>query len=358
MMTPRKRVLTVLDGGVPDRVPKMANFYPEHIPELDHRGAEGDHFGTEIRFVEFSAPTTQKNFLDYLSDLPDDVYVGSSTILRNYSDWGYFPHIEGHGRLSSATSSKALVASLVESPLPAFSTQQLGSLEQQVSEIHSRGLAAMGTPPHLGGELFETAWRLRGWMQFMVDLKINPEIAHTLLDQIMMMAVTTAMVLVRAGVDILGLDDDVGSPTHMLISPETWRVFLKPRLATIIDAARAINPQVKVFYHSDGYIEPIIPELIEIGVDVLHPVQPDVMDPVRLKRLFGDQLAFWGTVGTQVLWGEPNPTRIREEVRERIRTVGKNGGLIIGPAYDLEPAIPWVNIESFFNAIDEFGTYH
>jgi uroporphyrinogen decarboxylase len=118
-----------------------------------------------------------------------------------------------------------------------------------------------------------------------------------------------------------------------------------------------VNPELKIFYHSDGYIEPIIPELIEIGVDVIHPVQPDVMDPARLEARFGDRLAFWGTVGTQATWGWPNAAAIRAEVRERIETVGRDGGLIIGPAYDLEPEIPWENVVAFFEAVDEFGAY-
>ncbi len=356
-MTPRERIRAVLSGQRPDRVPKMLNFYPESLPELGRRGAEGDYFGTEICFVEFDPPAEQGAFLSYLDGLPDEVYVGTETILRNYAHWGYFPHVEGFGRLGSAGDPAELAQELAAAPLPRFSAGQIKRLSKEVASHHARGLAVMGTPPHLGGELFETAWRLRGWAQFMLDLKLKPELAHTLLDQITAMTVATALVLVRAGVDILGLDDDVGAPAHMLIGPATWREFLKPRLETIIRAGQAINPDLKIFYHSDGYIEPIIPELIEIGVDVLHPVQPDVMDPMQLKERYGSRLAFWGTVGTQATWGWPNPAAIRAEVRERIETVGRGGGLIIGPAYDMEPAIPWKNILAFFEAVEEYGAY-
>jgi uroporphyrinogen decarboxylase len=356
-MTPRERVLAVLSGRQPDRAPKMANFYPETLPELGERGAEGDFFGTDIRFVEFEPPPEQEAFLEYLDGLPTEVYVGSEAILRNYADWGYFPHVDGFGRLGEATTPSALADQLAAAPLPSFSARQTDRLAAAVDALHARDLAVMGTPPHLGGELFETAWRLRGWAQFMLDLKLNPELAGTLLDQLTAMTASTALILVRAGVDILGLDDDIGAPTHMLIGPATWREFLKPRMETIIRAGRAVNPDLKIFYHSDGYIEPIISELIEIGVDVIHPVQPDVMDPAQLKARYGDRLAFWGTVGTQVGWGRPNPAAIRAQVRERIETVGRNGGLIVGPAYDLEPAIPWENIVAFFQAVEEFGAY-
>jgi uroporphyrinogen decarboxylase len=335
----------------------MANFYPEDLPELGKRGAEGDYFRTEIRFVEFDPPRQQRAFLDYLDGLPDEAYVGTKTILRNYAEWGYFPHVEGFARLGKATTPAELADQLAAAPLPHFSARQEARLAAEVAGYHDRGLAVMGTPPHLGGELFETAWRLRGWRQFMLDLKLNPELAHTLLDQLTAMTVATALVLVRAGVDILGLDDDVGAPAHMLISPATWRTFLQPRLETIIRSGRAINPDLGIFYHSDGYIEPIIPGLIEIGVDVIHPVQPDVMDPVELKARYGDRIAFWGTVGTQATWGWPNASAIRKQARKSIETVGKGGGLIIGPAYDLEPRIPWENIVAFFEAVDEFGEY-
>jgi uroporphyrinogen decarboxylase len=356
-MTPRERVLAVLSGRQPDRVPRMANFYPETLPELGKRGAEGDYFGTEIRFVEFEPPPQQEAFLDYLEGLPTDVYVGTTPILRNYAHWGYFPHVEGFSRLNQPNTAAELAAELALAPLPEFSQDQVARLADEVAGYHGRGLAVMGTPPHLGGELFETAWRLRGWSQFMVDLKRNPELAHTLLDQLTAMTVATALILVRAGVDILGLDDDVGAPAHMIIGPDTWRRFLRPRLETIIRSGRALNPDLKIFYHSDGYIEPIIPELIEIGVDVIHPVQPDVMDPDRLKARFGDRLAFWGTVGTQATWGWPNAEAIRAEVRHRIETVGQGGGLILGPAYDLEPRIPWENIVAFFEAAEAYGVY-
>ena len=127
-MTPRERVLAVLSNQQPDRVPKMANFYPENLPELDERGAEGDYFGTEIRFVEFKPPAEQSAFLRYLDGLPAEVYVGSQAILRNYADWGYFPHVEGLHRLGGATTPAELAGQLAAAPLPNFSTPQVEQL--------------------------------------------------------------------------------------------------------------------------------------------------------------------------------------------------------------------------------------
>jgi uroporphyrinogen decarboxylase len=168
-----------------------------------------------------------------------------------------------------------------------------------------------------------------------------------------------SLALAKAGIDILALDDDVAEGTRMLISPATWRRFFKPCVKTIIDTCRAANPDLAIFWHSDGNIEPIIPDLIEIGVDILNPVQPDVMDPAKLKAQYGRDLAFFGTVGTAQRWSWGTPDDIRNEVRERIETVGAGGGLIISPAYDLEPQenIPWENIVAFFDAVDAFGAY-
>ena len=200
---------------------------------------------------------------------------------------------------------------------------------------------------------------LRGFEQFMIDMVENPPLVDYLLEQITAMHLAVGLALTRAGIDILALDDDVGEPSRMLMSRAMWQRYFKPQLKTIIDTCRRANPELAVFWHSDGNIEPIIPDLIEIGVDILHPVQPDVMDPAALAARFGDQLAFFGTVGSPQLWSWGSPAEIRAEVRERIATVGRGGGLIISPAYDLEPAegIPWANVVAFFDAIEEFGAY-
>lgn len=147
------------------------------------------------------------------------------------------------------------------------------------------------------------------------------------------------------------------SDSTWCIKPKTWRKWLKPRFERIITRARKINPRVFVWYHSDGFIEPIIPDLIEIGVDVLNPVQPESMDPVKLKKEFGDNLAFWGTIGIQTNLPFGTPEEVRKVVKERIETVGKGGGLVIGPAHAIEPEVPLENIAAFVEAAKEYGKY-
>jgi uroporphyrinogen decarboxylase len=354
-MTPRERIQTLLRHQQPDRVPRMVNFYPTVFGA--HPGRSGDQrFETDIRFTGFPEPEEQVDFLRYLKSLPTDVYVGSRDVLRTYHDWGYHPEIQRHARLGDARSIEEIAAAPLPDVLAPVDPERLRA---DVERKHRQGYPVMASPPHLGGDLFETASRLRGFEQFMIDMCENPPLVDYLLEQITAMLLAVGLLLSRAGIDILALDDDVGEPSRMLMSREMWQRYFKPHLKTIIDTCRRANPELAVFWHSDGNIEPIIPDLIEIGVDILNPVQPDVMDPAKLKRLYGERLTFFGTGGTARLWSWGDPAEIRAEVQERIATVGRGGGLIIAPAYDLEPAegIPWANVVAFFDAVDEFGVY-
>ena len=139
----------------------------------------------------------------------------------------------------------------------------------------------------------------------------------------------------------------------MLISPKMWRKFLKPRMANFISEIKSLNPQLKVAYHTDGNITAIIPELIEIGLDVLNPVQPASMDPEQLKKTFGDRLCFWGTIDEQHTLPFGDPSDVQAEVRRRLETVGRNGGLILSPTHHVQLDTPlenfWMMVETITN---------
>jgi uroporphyrinogen decarboxylase len=168
------------------------------------------------------------------------------------------------------------------------------------------------------------------------------------------MCVANAQILARAGVDILVLDDDVGMPTTMMIGPDLWTRYLKPRMVEIIAAGRAINPELLVLYHSDGWIVPIIDDLIEIGVNALNPIQPDVVDPAVIKQRFGDRITLWGAVGTQATFSECTPEVVQRETGMRMETLGPDR-FVLCPAYDpVESNRLWPNIEAFLRvATDE-----
>jgi uroporphyrinogen decarboxylase len=223
-------------------------------------------------------------------------------------------------------------------------------LTRQVGDLHRLGLAAGGNTPHLGGELFEAAWRLRGLESFLIDLIERKEMAHLLLDRLAELARDNAATLAGAGVDVLALDDDIGMPGTMMISPATWREFFKPRLVGIIEAARAAKADLRVIYHSDGHFEPILDDLVEIGVAAINPLQPEHMDAARIRKRFGSRLALWGTVGRQTTFAFADPEEIRREVWTRVATLGR-AGLVLCPAYDIdEPDIPWANVAAFLDA--------
>lgn len=197
--------------------------------------------------------------------------------------------------------------------------------------------------------VFETAWALRGLERTLKDFVKNRDLLKVLLDIPHRYHLTAAKKLVEMGVDMIWIGDDMGGQEQMLISPRDWRFFFKPLMAEYIAQLKNINPDVKIAYHSDGYIYPIIPDLIEIGLDILNPLQPASMDPARLKKDFGEHLSFWGSLDIQKTLPYGTPEEVQREVWERLRTVGKGGGFIIGPSHYIQVDTP---MENFFAMVD------
>jgi uroporphyrinogen decarboxylase len=348
-MDSRDRVRAALTCRIPDRIPMALAFWEESLPAIAPR-VPAEHFGLDVRFVEFAPPADQQDFLRYLGDLPADVHVGDLSQLRTYHEWGYHPELGPDGPLAGAHSA----AELARHTFPDLSdARRYAGLSEQVAAWHAQGWAVAGSPPHLGGELFESGYRLRGFANFLADLARDKPLAHYLLDQLAALMIHSALILARAGVDILLLDDDVAMPTGLIIGPVTWREFFKPRLADVIRLAREAQPGLIIFYHSDGDFTALVPDLVEIGVNVINPLQPDCMDAWAIKERFGGRLALWGTVGSAALWDHGTPAQIRAEVQRRIETLGP-AGLLLAPAYDLDYA-PFENVVAFVEAVKEFG---
>lgn len=197
--------------------------------------------------------------------------------------------------------------------------------------------------------IFETAWALRGYENFLTDLSLNPSFANQILDIPYQYHLTAAKILTQLGVDMIWLGDDIGGQDDMIISPSMWRKFLKPLMATFIEELKSINPKIKIAYHSDGNIIKIIPDLIEIGLDVLNPIQPACMDPIHIKKAFGDHLCFWGSIDEQHTLPFGTPREVKQEIITRIKTLGENGGLIIGPTHNVQLDTP---LENFWAMVD------
>ncbi len=348
-MNSRERVIEALRCRQPDRIPKALGFFDQTLATIAPTAPE-DYFELDIRYAEFDPPPNQDTFRQYLDSLPDDIHLGNQAQLRTYHEWQYHPERGTARPLSNVRSLKDLVNYV----LPDLSNpSRHAGLTRKVRRLHSLGFAVAGAPPHLGGELFETAWRLRGFENFMIDLGFRHDMADYLLDQLTAMLIENVLILARSGIDILLLDDDVAMPTGLIIGPDTWRRHFKDRLATVINIAREESPGLLFFYHSDGDFTRLIPDLVDIGFNVINPVQPDCMDGAAIKQEFGDRLAFWGTVGSAGLWDLGTPDQVRSEVRQCIEKLGPQG-LLLAPAYDIDFA-PFENIVAFVEAVDEFG---
>ena len=195
------------------------------------------------------------------------------------------------------------------------------------------------------GDLLERAQFLRGTEGILADLLLNPRFAHELLEKLSELVVRNARAIARYDVDALFLSDDYGSQKSLLISPATWREFLRPRLKMIADEVHGLGK--KFFLHSCGDITEIIPDLIEVGVDVLHPVQPEAMDIERVKAKYGPEMVFYGGVGTQHVMARSGRAGVRKEVTRALRILGRGGGYILAPGITLQGDCPVENVLEF-----------
>ncbi len=195
---------------------------------------------------------------------------------------------------------------------------------------------------------------MRGMENLMMDMMSEDEMAEALLDRVTEASVLRAESYVRSGADALFLGDDIGMQHSIMMSEELYCTWLKPRLKKVIDAARAINPEVVVFYHSCGFVTPFIPHLIEAGVDVLNPVQPECMDFGEIHAAYGDRLSFHGTIGTQSVMPFGTPDEVRRKVFENLDIAGDKGGLFAAPTHLLEPEVPVENVAAYIKACQDY----
>lgn len=351
-MDSRSRVLAAMRGEEVDRVPAALGFYPVSLESLlpDISVYQGV---LDVRFVQFPISSAERELRKLAQPYRGDTRLGSIDQVGNYDRWGFRPEDPiNRNPLANAATFKDLSSF----PFPETSfPYRPKALPRSVQRLRDHGYCVGGNLPHLGGELFEAAWRLRGLQNFLMDMVRRPDWADYLLDRLTELACRNASALANAGVDVLALDDDVGMPETMFISPDTWRRFFKCRLARIIQAARSENPELAVLYHSDGTIYPIIEDLMEIGVDAINPVQPDHMDPKVLRQRFGNHLTLWGTVGRHTTFSHGSPESILKEIQFRLKSLGRRA-LVLSPAYDIdEPDIPTENLQAFFEGIREYG---
>lgn len=353
MMTQLERFCATCAHERPDRLLYAAGF----TPDLSRRLAE--YLGTEdfAGHYEMFAPVSvdpnppqghqPPDFSAYFedADLPEGTTFsedGPAMVPSGfYHFWGYVSPLRG------ATSLDELEAYPLDDNID-YTTDHMADT---VARAHADGRVAVGNIVHM----YETAWQIRGYEEFLIDLVTQPEWAECILDKVARRCKFRAVAAARAGVDYLMCGDDVANQNTLMFSIDVWRRFMKSRWADIWGAARAIKPDIEIFYHSDGNIMDIIPELIEIGVTILNPIQPECVDPREIKRRWGETIVLHGTIGTQTTMPFGTPDDIRRTIKHNVETLATDGALMIAPTHVLEPEVPIPNIEAFFDACREFG---
>ena len=358
-MTSRERVLAAAHCCQPDRVPCDMGFgltYPVLMKFRQLTGFEWpeEYFKTDIRNIGFRESRCVRDYTSYFEGrVPKERTVidewGIAHVKSNKTDLP-FDHI-----VSPLAGEDTPLEDIVDYALPDLdASYRYEHLHQDIQAVHQRGLAAMAP---LATSLFEIAWQLRGIEDFMTDMLLEPEKCCCLLDKILALRLKQIEYYALAGADVIMLGDDIADQRSLMMALPLWREILKPRLAEMVAQAKFFNKDCVVFYHSDGNMMECIPDLIDIGVNIINPVQPECMDPEEVKRKYGDRICLWGTIGVQSTLPFGTPKEVEDTVKLRIETCGKGGGLILSPAHMIEPEVPWENVVALYEAIDRYGNY-
>lgn len=198
------------------------------------------------------------------------------------------------------------------------------------------------------GDLWERATFMRGMENLLTDVILHPLFVEELLDGLAEHILRTMEILFeRFEFEGIAVSDDYGTQKAMLMSPDDWRRLIKPKLARIYALAEA-NERTR-FHHSCGHIVPIIPDMIDIGLDILHPIQPEAMDLQSLKQHFGQNVSFCGGIPTQTLLTTGTPAQVRNEVRRLKDVMGRDGGYILEPGITIQADVPLDNMTAMID---------
>jgi uroporphyrinogen decarboxylase len=371
-LTHRERVLLAFDHQEPDRVPidLMGNasmiLDDTYFRLKDHLGIEGDiepvrtgttanyyderildHFDIDFRRVFLPAKKGEK--FKYHAD---GTFTGPWGI--TWSKTGIYVNYE---RAPLADANLDAVANY-EWPDPNELYDPEGLSEKARLMYEKSDYALVARNPVTWGFL-DRGSNLRGMENFMMDLAINQEIVHMLVQGTLNVYLKIYDMFLQAVgpyVQMVEYGDDLGAQNNLLISPAAYREFIKPAQKQLFDLIKDRAPQAKIFMHCDGALRKIIPDLIEVGVDVLNPSQPSAagMESEGLKRDFGDRLIFHGAIEQKPQEGTEED--IREEVRRRIDALAPGGGYVLTSCNVIvDPPIE--NILALFDEAKSYGRY-
>lgn len=235
-------------------------------------------------------------------------------------------------------------------------------LVEKGKQYHEEGYAVILESICSG--IFEMGCRLRGYETFYMDMAMNPAVTAALLDKLVELKIQfyeEAAKRLGPYVHFIREGDDMAGQESFLISPQMYRDIIKPRHKQLFEAQRKLfPPPFYVFFHSDGCIFDIIPDFIEIGVDILNPLQLTAkdMDAEKVKREYGKDISFWGGgVDTQNILPRGTPKQVRQNVTERIKKLSPDGGYIFGTVHNIQDDVPLENIVALFETFMELRKY-
>lgn len=249
-------------------------------------------------------------------------------------------------------------------PDPADPSRLLGMREaaEQLSKESGAALCLAG----VSAGFTELAWWLRGFEDFLTDLVIHPDMACAILDKTLEIKLgfwEMALAHVGDSIDVVVEADDYAGQHGMIMSPATYRKYIKPRQRELFGRIKSYaspDHPIYIVFHSCGAIREIIPDLIEVGVDAINPVQVSAanMDTRQLKREFGDSLTFWGGgVDSQRILNYGTPEQVREEAKRRIEDLAPGGGFVFAAIHNVQPDVPPANFMAMWEAWREYGCY-
>lgn len=332
-MNRKQRMRAAIFHQPVDRIPTQVN-YTAGVGQL-----MAQHFGvTEAELPAFLGNHMIRVDLNHPTRFSEDG--------RNRFDWwgvGWDTREEGYFAAVNPLNDNPDLDSF-DWPDPAGSAL----LDTALETIRDKGDEYFITP-NFGFALFERAWSLRGFEQFFADMAIDPGYTGELLDRITDIQIALIHRFIEAGVDGGYFGDDYGAQNGMLFSPRMWDRYIKPRLDRLFEPFR--DAGLPILMHSDGNIRSILPRLVEIGLTVLNPCQPEVLEHEWLQSEFGGKLAFYGGVSTQTVLPNGSPGKVRQAVRETALTLAPEGtGLLIAPSHRMMGDIPMENIEAMLEA--------
>jgi uroporphyrinogen decarboxylase len=239
--------------------------------------------------------------------------------------------------------------------------QRMAGLRELAEHYRASGYAIVLKDGFAG--IFEFAQRIVGMENLLMMMITNEKASCALFDKLLELKLDywqTALAELGDLVDIVTYADDYGTQTSQLISPDMFRRLVKPRVTVLFQAFAKLAPHAKRFFHSDGNVRPLIPDFLEMGVDILNPIhiRAKDMQPAALKRDFGRDLVFWGGgVDTQGILPNGTAEEVKDDVRRNIEALAPGGGYVFNTIHNIQADVPTENIIAMLEALQEYGVY-